>query len=80
MQPWRQHWRPFNGPWKKFTAAQRGQALHKLGDLTLEYKDELVWLDATPIGKPLPFAHMEVEMAANTLKCRFLLFTIILIL
>ncbi|BDD58163.1 hypothetical protein MAP00_003464 [Monascus purpureus] len=68
MQPWRQHWRPFNGPWKKFTAAQRGQALHKLGDLTLEYKDELVWLDATPIGKPLPFAHMEVEMAANTLK------------
>ncbi|KAL6230136.1 hypothetical protein BDW75DRAFT_248918 [Aspergillus navahoensis] len=57
----------FNGPWRKYTAAQRGEVLLKLSALLLEHK-ELAWLDATPIGKPTFFAIMEVEMAAATLK------------
>jgi acyl-CoA reductase-like NAD-dependent aldehyde dehydrogenase len=59
----------FNGPWRKFTGAQRGEALLKLAALMLEHKEELAWLDAAPIGKTTSFALREVELAAENLRC-----------
>ncbi|CEL11101.1 hypothetical protein ASPCAL14208 [Aspergillus calidoustus] len=58
----------FNGPWRKFTGAQRGEALLKLAALMLEHKEELAWLDAAPIGKTTSFALREVELAAENLR------------
>lgn len=57
----------FKGPWRKFTASKRGEALLKLSDLMLEHKEELAYLDGTPIGKTA--AITEVEFAASILKC-----------
>jgi acyl-CoA reductase-like NAD-dependent aldehyde dehydrogenase len=59
----------FNGPWRKFTGAQRGEALLKLAALMLEHKEELAWLDAAPIGKTTSFSIREVELAAENLRC-----------
>ncbi|KAJ5085308.1 hypothetical protein N7532_010079 [Penicillium argentinense] len=56
----------FNGPWRKFTAAQRGEALSKLAVMLLEHKEELAYLDATAIGKL--GAETEVEFAASILR------------
>ena len=58
------------GPWKKFTAAARGDCLLKLAELLLEHKEEMAWLDATPIGKPEAFSKMEVDMGVSIFKCK----------
>jgi acyl-CoA reductase-like NAD-dependent aldehyde dehydrogenase len=60
----------FNGSWRKFTGAQRGEALLKLAALMLKHREELAWLDAAPIGKTTPFSLREVELAAENLRCR----------
>lgn len=57
----------FNGPWRKFTAAQRGEALMKLADLMEDHKEELAYLDGTPIGKN--GVATEVGFGASILKC-----------
>lgn len=58
----------FKGPWKKFTAAQRGEALVKLSALILEHKEELGYLDGTPTGKTQIVT--EAEYAASILNCK----------
>lgn len=59
----------FKGPWRKFTATQRGEALVKLSALILEHKEELGYLDGTSIGKSQAAATGEAEFAASILSC-----------
>src|SRR5437660_11082080 len=40
------------GPWKKMSAAQRGNLLYKLADLVEKHADEIAQLDALDNGKP----------------------------
>ncbi|KAE8331411.1 aldehyde dehydrogenase domain-containing protein [Aspergillus sergii] len=58
----------FNGPWRTYSGAQRGEVLQKLAVLLEEYKEELGWLDGTPIGKPVSAATMEIEFGASILR------------
>ncbi|KAJ5404231.1 hypothetical protein N7509_004102 [Penicillium cosmopolitanum] len=58
----------FKGPWRKFTATQRGEALVKLSALILEHKEELGYLDGTSIGKSQAAATGEAEFAASILS------------
>src|SRR5688572_21970163 len=43
----------FDGPWSKFSAAQRGMLLLKLADLIEQNADELARLESLDNGKPL---------------------------
>src|ERR1051325_98854 len=44
------------GPWKKMSAAQRGNLLYKLADLVEKHADELAQLEALDNGKPYSVA------------------------
>src|SRR5271165_3982148 len=44
------------GPWRKMTAAQRGQLMYKLADLIEKHADELAQLEALDNGKPYAMA------------------------
>ncbi len=41
------------GPWKKFSAADRGKILWKIGDLILKYAEELSYLETLDSGKTI---------------------------
>ncbi|CAM2845082.1 aldehyde dehydrogenase [Paenibacillus sediminis] len=41
------------GPWKKMTASERTAIVRRIGDLILERKDELAYLESLDTGKPL---------------------------
>src|SRR5437879_11185582 len=38
-------------PWRKMTPSRRGKILHRIGDLILEYADELALLESLDNGK-----------------------------
>ncbi|MGA8943900.1 MAG: aldehyde dehydrogenase [Thermoactinomyces sp.] len=42
-----------NGPWKKMTAHDRAAVLRRIGDIILERKNELAYLESVDTGKPL---------------------------
>lgn len=44
------------GPWRKISASERGQLLHKLADLIERHADELARLEALDNGKPYSVA------------------------
>ncbi len=46
----------FNGPWSKFTAAQRGAALWKISELVQQNFQQLVELEILDNGLPMPLA------------------------
>ncbi len=43
----------FEGPWGKMSAAERGKALWRLGDLILKHVDEIARLESLDAGKPI---------------------------
>jgi aldehyde dehydrogenase (NAD+) len=43
----------FEGPWGKMSAAERGKALWRLGDLLLKHVDEIARLESLDAGKPI---------------------------
>jgi len=43
----------FDGPWAKFSAAERGKVLWRLGDLMLKNLDDLARLETLDAGKPI---------------------------
>ncbi|WP_052400637.1 aldehyde dehydrogenase [Oceanobacillus jeddahense] len=55
----------FDGPWKQWTATQRGHALRKLGDLLLENAEELAILESNDNGKPFNDTLAEVKRSAE---------------
>lgn len=57
-----------SGPWRSFTGAKRGEALLKLADLMIAHSDEISWLDAQVIGKPLKFAKWELQVGVDIIK------------
>jgi phenylacetaldehyde dehydrogenase len=55
-----------DGPWSRMTPADRGRAIHRLGDLILEHGDELATLETLDNGKPLTIAKAaDVPLAAD---------------
>lgn len=54
--------------WRKTTAKQRSEVLHRWYDLVLENKDDLAVLITLEEGKPLAEARGEVEYAASFLQ------------
>lgn len=57
-----------SGPWRSFTGAKRGEALLKLADLMITHGDEIAWLDAQAIGKPMPMAKWELQTGVDIIK------------
>jgi phenylacetaldehyde dehydrogenase len=55
-----------DSPWRRMTPADRGRAIHRLGDLILEHGDELATLETLDNGKPLTVAKAaDVPLAAD---------------
>jgi len=56
------------GEWGKFTAAERGRALMKMGRLVLERVDALARIEAADVGKPLKQAKADAVALARYLE------------
>ena len=55
-----------NGPWSRMTPSERGQIMHRIGDLIMEHADELAELDCLDNGKALSVARAaDVPLAAD---------------
>jgi phenylacetaldehyde dehydrogenase len=55
-----------NGPWRRMTPSERGQIMHRIGDLIMEHADELAELDCLDNGKALSVARAaDVPLAAD---------------
>jgi len=53
-------------PWRKMTPSRRGKILHRIGDLILEYADELALLESLDNGKPVEIARVaDLPLAAD---------------
>jgi phenylacetaldehyde dehydrogenase len=53
-------------PWRRMTPSRRGRILHRIGDLILEYGDELALLESLDNGKPVAVARVaDVPLAAD---------------
>ena len=57
-----------SGAWGKFTAAERGRVLAKIGHAVLQNVDELAKLEALDVGKPLTQARADAEALARYLE------------
>jgi aldehyde dehydrogenase (NAD+) len=53
-----------HGPWRKISASERGQMLHRLADLIEKHADELAGLESLDNGKPVSIAKA-VDVAAT---------------
>jgi phenylacetaldehyde dehydrogenase len=52
--------------WRTMTPSRRGKILHRIGDLILEYADELALLESLDNGKPMAIARVaDVPLAAD---------------
>jgi aldehyde dehydrogenase (NAD+) len=60
--------RALDGPWRSFTAFERGRILTKIGRLVLENADELARLEALDVGKPLTQAKADVTALARYME------------
>ncbi|MEL7211749.1 MAG: aldehyde dehydrogenase family protein [Pseudomonadota bacterium] len=56
------------GDWCRMTATQRGRVLTKIGQLVLERADDLAWMEARDVGKPLTQAHNDVIALARYME------------
>src|SRR6202790_926555 len=55
-----------DGPWSRMTPSERGQIMHRIGDLIMEHADELAELDCLDNGKALGVARAaDVPLAAH---------------
>jgi phenylacetaldehyde dehydrogenase len=53
-------------PWRRMTPSHRGRLLHRIGDLILEYGDELALLESVDNGKPVAVARVaDIPLAAD---------------
>ena len=53
-------------PWRRMTPSRRGRILHRIGDLILEYGDELALLESLDNGKPVAVARVaDIPLAAD---------------
>ena len=53
-------------PWRRMSPSQRGRILHRVGDLVLEYADELALLESLDNGKPVSVARSaDLPLAAD---------------
>lgn len=57
--------RAFEGPWRTWSAVERGRALLRLADLVRDHAEELAQLESRNIGKPISSARWEVGAAAG---------------
>ncbi len=56
------------GPWGRFTAAERGRVLARIGRLVLENTEHLAELEALDVGKPLKQARADVIALARYME------------
>ena len=55
-----------SGPWSRLTPSERGRILWRVGDLILQYADELAQLESLDNGKPVAVARgADVPLAAD---------------
>ena len=57
-----------DGAWGRLTAAERGRLLLKMSALVLEQADELAWLEALDVGKPLKQGRADAVALARYLE------------
>ena len=57
-----------HGGWGRMTATQRGRILTKIGQLVLERADDLAWIEARDVGKPLTQARNDVIALARYME------------
>jgi betaine-aldehyde dehydrogenase len=60
--------RAFEGPWRAWSAVERGRALLRLADLVRTHAEELAQLESSNIGKPISSARWEVGAAAGVFE------------
>lgn len=54
------------GDWAKLSAADRGKILWKIGDLLMQYADEVAYLETIDCGKPIAESrHIDIPMVAE---------------
>ncbi len=54
--------------WGRMTATQRGRILSKIGQLVLQRADDLAWMEARDVGKPLTQARNDVIALARYME------------
>jgi len=58
-----------HGPWRKFTASERGRMIWKLADLLEQHTEELATLESLDNGKPLTIARAaDIPLAVDMLR------------
>jgi acyl-CoA reductase-like NAD-dependent aldehyde dehydrogenase len=57
--------RAFEGPWRTWSAVERGRALLRLANLVRTHAEELAQLESRNIGKPISSARWEIGAAAG---------------
>ncbi len=58
-----------HGPWRKFTASERGRMIWKLADLLEQHTEEFATLESLDNGKPLAVARVaDVPLAVDLLR------------
>jgi aldehyde dehydrogenase (NAD+) len=56
------------GPWARMTATERGRVLTRIGQLVLARADDLAWIEATDVGKPLTQARADAVALARYME------------
>ncbi|WP_227270827.1 aldehyde dehydrogenase family protein [Roseobacter weihaiensis] len=56
------------GPWARFSAAERGRLLYRIGELVLDNADLLARVEAMDVGKPLKQARIDVIALARYME------------
>ena len=56
------------GPWGRMTATERGRVLTRIGQLVLARADDLAWIEATDVGKPLSQARADAVALARYME------------
>lgn len=60
--------RAFEGPWSKFTPADRQRVILKLADLVEEHADELTHVDSMDMGSPIKFMGLMMGAILGNLR------------
>ena len=57
-----------HGAWGRMPGFERGRLLRRIGELVLENVDDLAWLEATDVGKPLKQARADAVALARYME------------
>ena len=57
-----------SGDWGRMTATERGRVLTRIGQLVLKRTDDLAWMEARDVGKPLTQARNDVIALARYME------------